>query len=256
MNGTTLDLSAEFAGRRALVTGGSRGIGAAIAQRLLAGSAEVVVTARTPTEATPPKATFIASDLRTQAGAQDLAAEALSVLGGLDILVNNAGAARPYLAGSAAIPDQEWQDSLDINFLSAVRLTSAVLPALRASGSAAIVNVSSGGATPLPAPLLHYGAAKTALNAYTLGLAAELAPEGIRVNIVTPGPVRSPGGDEIRQAFADVMGAPPDAMTAMVPLSRFGEPEEVAEMVALLVSDRGRWITMHNYFVDGGLGAK
>jgi NAD(P)-dependent dehydrogenase (short-subunit alcohol dehydrogenase family) len=131
-----------------------------------------------------------------------------------------------------------------------------VLPALRASGPAAIVNVSSGGATPLPAPLLHCGAAKAALNAYTLGLAAELAPEGIRVNIVTPGPVRSPGGDEIRQAFADAMGAPPEAMTAMVPLSRFGEPEEVAEMVALLVSDRGRWITMHNYFVDGGLGAK
>ena len=82
------------------------------------------------------------------------------------------------------------------------------------------------------------------------GLAAELAPEGIRVNIATPGPVRSPGGDEIRQAFVDAMGAPPEAMTAMVPLSRFGEPEEVAEMVALLVSDRGRWITMHNYFVD------
>ena len=69
-------------------------------------------------------------------------------------------------------------------------------------------------------------------------------------------PVRSPGGDEIRQALADAMGAPPEAMTGMVPLSRFGEPEEVAEMVALLVSDRGRWITMHNYFVDGGLGAK
>jgi NAD(P)-dependent dehydrogenase (short-subunit alcohol dehydrogenase family) len=119
--------------------------------------------------------------------AQALAAEALSVLGGLAILVNNAGAARPYLVGSAAIPDQEWQDSLDVNFLSAVRLTSAALPALRESSSAAIVNVSSGGATPLPAPLLHYGAAKTALNAYTLGLAAELAPEGIRVNIVTPG---------------------------------------------------------------------
>ena len=127
---------------------------------------------------------------------------------------------------------------------------------VRESGSAAIVNVSSGGATPLPVPLLHYGTAKSALNAYTLGLAAELAPEGIRVNIVTPGPVRSPGGDEIRQALADAMGAPPEAMTAMVPLSRFGEPEEVAEMVALLVSDRGRWITMHNYFVDGGLGAK
>ena len=127
---------------------------------------------------------------------------------------------------------------------------------VRESCSAAIVNVSSGGATPLPAPLLHYGAAKTALNAYTLGLAAELAPAGIRVNIVTPGPVRSPGGDEIRQALADATGAPPEAMTGMVPLSRFGEPEEVAEMVALLVSDRGRWITMHNYFVDGGLGAK
>ena len=100
MNSTTLDLSAEFAGRRAVVTGGSRGIGAAIAQRLLAGGAEVVVTARTPAAATPPKATFIASDLRTQAAART-SPRRHSASSAPDILVNNARAARPHLAGGS-----------------------------------------------------------------------------------------------------------------------------------------------------------
>ncbi len=153
------------------------------------------------------------------------------------------------------IPDQEWLDSLDINFLSAVRVTHAALPALRKSDGAAIVNVSSGGATPLPGPILHYGAAKAALNAYTLGLAQELSPQGIRVNIVTPGPVLSPGGTEIRQTLADAAGIDPDETLVGVPMRRFGEASEVAEVVALLVSPRGSWLTSHNFYVDGGVGA-
>jgi NAD(P)-dependent dehydrogenase (short-subunit alcohol dehydrogenase family) len=140
--------------------------------------------------------------------------------------------------------------------VSAVRLNNAVLPALRESTAAAIVNISSGGAAPLPGPLLHYGTAKAALNAYTLGLAAELAAAGIRVNIVTPGPVISPGGDEIRDTLSAAIGVPTEAMTGMVPMQRFGDPREVAEMVALLTCDRGTWITMRDYFVDGGIGAR
>lgn len=245
----------EFASRRALVTGGSRGIGAAIAQRLLDGGAHVVVTARSSTPDTPLGATFIPADLRTNDGATSLGAQAVEALGGLDILVNNAGAARPYVAGSAGIPDQQWQDSLEINFLSAVRVTNAVLPALKKSANGVIVNISAGGATPLPAPLLHYGAAKAALSSYTLGLAQELAPAGIRVNIVTPGPALTPGGDEVRKTFSEAVGVPPDAVLATVPLGRFGQPAEIAEVVALLVSDRGSWITGHNYFVDGGAGS-
>jgi NAD(P)-dependent dehydrogenase (short-subunit alcohol dehydrogenase family) len=256
MNNSRLDLTTEFDGRRALVTGGSRGIGAGIAQRLLDGGATVVVAARSRHEETPGKATFIAADLRSDAGAKALADEALKVLGGIDILVNDAGAARVYLGGTSTIPDEEWQDSLDINFLSAVRVTNAVLPSLKESSAAVILNISSGGVTPLPGPLLHYGAAKAALNVYTIGLALELAPSNIRVNIVTPGPVVSPGGDEIRDVFANAMGVPTEAMVGQVPMARFGQPSEVAEMVALLASDRGSWITGHNYYVDGGMGMK
>jgi NAD(P)-dependent dehydrogenase (short-subunit alcohol dehydrogenase family) len=255
MSTSLFDPATEFVGRRALVTGGSRGIGAAVAQRLLDGGAAVAVTARSHTADTPVDAVFIAGDLRTADGASAVADAAVRALGGLDILINNAASARPHVGGVATIPDQEWLDSLDINFLSAVRVTHAALPALQKSDGAAIVNVSSGGATPLPGPILHYGAAKAALNAYTLGLAQELSPQGIRVNIVTPGPVLSPGGTEIRQTLADAAGIDPDETLVGVPMRRFGEASEVAEVVALLVSPRGSWLTSHNFYVDGGVGA-
>src|ERR1700729_128278 len=125
-----LDLSKEFEGRRALVTGGSRGIGAATAQRLLDGGATVVVTSRNTHAETPKGATYIAGDTRTLEGAQKVAKDAIAKLGGLDILVNSAGAARVILPASTAIPDDEWVDSLNINFLSSLRITYAVLEEL------------------------------------------------------------------------------------------------------------------------------
>jgi NAD(P)-dependent dehydrogenase (short-subunit alcohol dehydrogenase family) len=252
---SNLDLSTEFAGRRALVTGGSRGIGAAVARRLLDAGARVVVTARARHAETPADATFIEGDLRTEAGAKAIGANALGALGGLDILVNNAGGTRVHLPGSEAISDAEWVDSLNVNFLSAVRLTYAVLPALREGTSAAIVNVSAGGALPFGGPVAHYGAAKAALNNFTLCLAKELAPARIRVNIVTPGPVTTPGGDEGRELLMKAMHVTPEAFFARVPLGRAGSSSEVAEMVAFLVSPRGAFITGHNHYVDGGQGA-
>lgn len=127
MSHYSLDLTKEFAGRRALVTGGSRGIGAAVAQRLLDGGATVVVTARNTHAETPKGATFIAGDTRTLEGAQKVANEAIAKLGGLDILINSAGAARVHLPASTAISDEEWVDSLNINFLAALRVTYASL---------------------------------------------------------------------------------------------------------------------------------
>lgn len=243
----------EFAGRRAIVTGGSRGIGAAIVQRLLDGGARVATTARTPTDQTPEAATFIAGDISTVAGVDAFAAAALDALGGLDLLVNNAGAARPHLGGSATIPDAEWLDALDLNFLSAVRATNALLPALTDSGpGGAIVNVSSAAALAPAPPLAHYSAAKAALGAYGKALATELAPAGIRVVTVVPGNVLTPGADAIRQTFADAAGAPLEAITADIPLGRPGDPRDIAEAVAYLVSDRAQWITGTGLTVDGG----
>lgn len=243
----------DLKGKTAIVTGASSGFGRSTARMLKDAGVRVAGGARRTERLETEVALEL--DVTDPESSERFVDAAVERLGGIDILINNAASARPHVDGATTIPDQEWLDSLDINFLSAVRVTAAALPALRKSDGAAIVNVSSGGATPLPGPILHYGAAKAALNAYTLGLAQELSPQGIRVNIVTPGPVLSPGGTQIRQTLADAAGIHPDETLAGVPMRRFGEASEVAEMVALLVSPRGSWLTSHNFYVDGGVGA-
>src|SRR6201986_2475432 len=250
-----LDLSKEFAGKRALVTGGSRGIGAATAQRLLDGGATVVVTARNTHAETPKGATFIAGDTRTLEGAQKVAKDAIAKLGGLDILVNSAGAARVHLPSSAAIADEEWVDSLNINFLAALRVTyAAVGELIKTKGS--IINVTAGGRIAFGGPMAHYGAAKAALNNWSEALAKELASKGVRVNIVTPGPIVTPGGDEVRKTITSAMGITDQQFFATVPLEgRAGKAEDLAEAITFLVSPRASYITGDNLFVSGGLGS-
>lgn len=243
----------EFAGKRVVVTGGSRGIGAAVVQRFLDGGATVVTTARTATDTTPAGAIFITGDLSSAEGVHTFATAALEALGGVDVIVNNAGAARTHLSGIGTIPDDEWTDALDRNYLSAVRLNNALLPAVREAGAGSvIINISSGAAVLPAGPLAHYGAAKAALNAYSKALASELAPAGIRVTTIMPGNVLTPGADAIRQDFADAMGVSLEATTAGVPMGRPGDPRDIAEAVAFLASDRAQWVTGTTLTVDGG----
>ena len=248
-----LDLSKELIGRRALVTGGTRGIGAAIAQRLLDAGAKVVIAARTPNNDTPAAATFIAGDVTASEGVESIATKAIAALGGLDILVNNAGGGRAFLGGSWTIPDKVWHDGFALNLFAAIRLTNAVLPALRASKTAAVVNISSAGATMRFGPFAHYGAAMAALEYYSRTLAVELAPSGIRVNVVSPGIISTPGSEEFSKTTP---GFSPDDWLRNIPLGRIGATEDIAEVVALLASDRGKFLTGVNSRVDGGMTAR
>lgn len=196
---------------------------------------------------------FISGDVSTSVGVKAIAAGALTALGGLGILVNNTGGTRFFPKGSPTIPDEEWQRDLALNLLAAVRLTNAVLPALRDSKAAAIVNISSIAATMPFGAAAHYGAAKAALDAYSRTLATELAPSGIRVNVVSPGPISTPSSDEFRKTLPGISG---DEWLKFVPLGRLGTTDDIAEVVALLVADRGAWLTSVNYRVDGGMTAR
>ncbi len=242
----------ELAGKRALVTGGSRGIGAAVVRKLLEAGAEVLTTARSATDTLPDKANFVAADVRTRAGAETLAAAAREILGGVDIVVHNAGGARPH-SGSSSIPDEEWQDALALNLLSAVRLDALLTPQMRDRKSGAIVHISSAAVPTAVAPFLHYTAAKAALENYSRGLAAELAPFGIRVNTVSPGRTATPGGEQTREEWARMAATTPgQGDTPAVPLGRDGRPDDIAEAVLFLLSDRASWLTGSGLVVDGG----
>ena len=240
----------ELAGKRALVTGGTRGIGAAVVRQLLDAGAEVLTTARSATSTVPEGAAFVKADVRTQEGAQELAAAAQETLGGVDVLVHNAGGGQPY-KGASAIPDEVWQDALDLNFLASVRLDSLLAPGMRERRSGAIVHVSSAAVPATPPPFLHYTAAKAALENYSRGLASELAPFGIRVNTVSPGRTATPGGEATREQWARLDDGPGQA-TSTPPLGRDGQPDDIAHLVLFLVSGRASWLTGSNLVVDGG----
>ncbi|WP_399087362.1 SDR family oxidoreductase [Streptomyces sp. BBFR2] len=242
----------ELTGKRALVTGGTRGIGAAVVRRLLEAGAEVLTTARSAAGTAPEGAAFVAADIGTRAGTETVAAAARERFGGVDILVHNAGGAQPY-PDSSAIGDEGWQEALDLNFLAAVRLDALLAPGMRERGAGAIVHVSSAAVATPVGQFLHYTAAKAALENYSRGLAAELAPHGVRVNTLSPGRTATPGGEETRERWARLAAAPGATNAGDTPpLGREGRPDDLAHAVLFLVSGRADWLTGSKLVVDGG----
>ncbi|MFD1984167.1 SDR family oxidoreductase [Mesorhizobium newzealandense] len=249
----------EFAGKRVLVTGGTKGAGEAIVRRLTAAGAMVVTTARSATEPSSPKL-FVQADISTLAGAEKVAASTMDRLGGVDIIVHSVGGSKSPGGGFAGLTDQAWQDELSLNLLAAVRLDRLLVPHMVEQGAGVIVHISSiQRRLPLHESTIAYAAAKAALATYSKALSKELGPKGIRVNTVAPGWIHTTaseamvkrlaahsGSDEetARQGIMDALGG--------IPIGRPAWPQEVAELVAFLVSDRASAIHGAEYVIDGG----
>ena len=195
----------HLAGKQVVVTGASKGIGLAIVEALLEEGAAVVAAAR-HVDGLPAEVHGVAVDLSTTEGATELVTAAGEVFdGGLDVLVNNVGAVRPRLGGFRSVSDDEWIATLTLDFLAAVRVTRGALDLLEARGGGTIVSVNSVNATLADPLVIDYCASKAALASFSKSLAKEVAPLGIRVNTVSPGPVATDlwlGGGGVAETVA------------------------------------------------------
>jgi len=251
-----------LAGKTAVVTGGSKGIGLAIVRTLLDEGARVVTGSRSITPGLKETAAVpVTVDLSTAEGAAELVDRATAELGGIDILVNNVGIGDMIdfkLGGFLDLPDDAWRHSFDLHFYSALRVTRAAMPSL-VERKGSLVNVSSIGAR-RPGGPMAYDVSKAALTALGKALAIEFGPQGVRVNTVSPGPVSTgvwtdPSG--FSGAIADSLGVPHDTFVEatikqMAPdTGRITEPEEVARAVAFMLSPNN--ISGADLLVDGGI---
>jgi NAD(P)-dependent dehydrogenase (short-subunit alcohol dehydrogenase family) len=250
----------ELAGRRAFVSGGTQGMGEAIVRRLVRSGARVATTARSPLPERQRVEVFVQADVSTRRGVDSVASVILQRFGGLDILVNTVGGSSSPGGGALALTDEHWQAELDLNLLAAVRFDRAFLPGMLEQGSGVILHVSSiQRRLPLFEATLAYAAAKAALTTYSKGLAREVGAKGVRVNSVAPGFIETAAAHRLIRRLAEEAGsdeavAREGLMASLggIPIGRPGRPEEVAELVAFLISDRAASIHGAEYVIDGG----
>ena len=243
----------DLAGKVAVVTGSSRGLGLACAAALVREGCRVTICARgegrlaAAAEELGSGVLPIAADVSTPAGVEQVITHTVEIFGGVDILVNNVGLAR----GSTIVDtsDAEWLEAIDQTLLPAVRASRLAVPHLRRRGGGSIVMIASiwgresGGR-------MTYNAVKAAEISLAKSMAQQLAPDNIRVNSVAPGSILFPGGSWHRRQQEDPAGIA-DFVRRELPFGRFGRPEEVGAVVAFLVSPRASWISGASVPVDG-----
>lgn len=250
----------ELSGKIALVTGGTKGAGKAIAERLLQAGATVIISARNAPENENSRMHFIASDLSTAEGAQKVISEVLSSYGQLDILVNNLGFSSTPAGGFQALTDEDWESTLQANLLAPIRLDRGFLPQMIDRKNGVIIHIASiQGKLPLYDSTLPYAAAKAGLRNYSKSLSNEVTPKGVRVLTVSPGWINTTAseawlGEIARNANSTVEEAQQGVMDALggIPFGRPAEPKEVAELVGFLVSPRAGYLTGTEFVIDGG----
>ena len=250
----------ELNGLRALVTGGTKGIGSAVAARLRELGAIVLTTARTRPDGEGASDLFVAADITRAEGCAEVAGAVRRRLGGIDIIVHNVGGSTAPAGGFAMSDDDEWRRVFDLNLFPAVRLDRALLPAMLAQGSGVIIHVTSiQDRLPLHEATLAYASAKAALSNYSKGLSKELGPKGIRVVRVSPGWVETEAAvglvTELAAKSGTDYGAARQALMYSlggIPIGRPARPTEVADLIAFLVSPHAASITGTEYVIDGG----
>lgn len=247
-------------GLRALVTGGTKGIGAAVVAVLREQGAQVISVARSAADSTPEGVHFIATDLGTAAGCASATESVKERFGGVDIIVNVLGGSSAPGGGFAVLDDEQWANALNQNLMAAVRVDRALLPGMLERGAGVIIHVTSiQRELPLPESTTAYAAAKAALATYSKSLSKEVTPKGIRVVRVSPGWVETDAAVALaerlaEQAGTDYEGGKQIIMQALggIPLGRPAKPQEVADLIAFLVSPRAASISGTEYVIDGG----
>jgi NAD(P)-dependent dehydrogenase (short-subunit alcohol dehydrogenase family) len=257
MSTATTTLQIDLTGKRALVTGGTRGIGKGITDRLRAAGATVVVAARSAPRTPSPQ--VITADIATADGSATIAERTLAILGGVDIVVHNVGGAQVSPGSVTNLTDDDWDQAFQINLFGAVRLDRALVPSMITGQSGVIIHITSVQRR-LPMPgTAPYAAAKAALANYSKALSDELAPNGIRVNSVCPGFIETEAAAAFVSEHAEALQISMDAARAEViksiggiPLGRAGDPTDVGDLVAFLASDHARYLTGAEFLIDGG----
>jgi NAD(P)-dependent dehydrogenase (short-subunit alcohol dehydrogenase family) len=250
----------EFSGRRVLVTGGTKGAGAAILRRLSAAGAVTATASRSTLPEGLAPDLYVQADLSTPEGAQKLSDAALESFGGVDIVIHTLGGSSAPGGGFAALTEEHWRAEFDLNLMPAVRLDRLLLPQMIERGSGVVIHVSSiQRRLPLYEATTAYAAAKSALTSYSKALSKELGPKGVRVTAVAPGWILTEASEALVERISIANGIDADAarqsiMDALggIPIGRPAFPEEIAELVAFLASDRAASIHGAEYTIDGG----